>query len=107
MNREKEIFDQALDLESPQERVAFLKGACGGDAAMLERSLGLLRASEGASAFLPEKPKAGGTDKPGIPDARDEVVGQRIGCYKILEKIDEGGCGVVYVAGHTAPARRW
>src|SRR5438034_11765538 len=31
MNREKEIFEQALDLGSAQERMAFLKGACGAD----------------------------------------------------------------------------
>src|SRR5689334_17858401 len=35
VNREKEIFDQALDLASAEERVAFLKGACGANAVLL------------------------------------------------------------------------
>src|SRR5262245_47738066 len=103
-NREKEIFEQALDLESTQERAAFLKGACGTDAPMLERLLGLLRASESASAFLPEAPQAAETVKMDI--ACDEAVGQRLGRYKLLERIGEGGCGVVYVAEQTEPVRR-
>src|SRR5262249_18061840 len=106
MNREKEIFEQALDLESPQERVAFLKGACGPDAAMLEPFLGLLRASEEASAFLPEVSNVAATLKVESPAPRDETVGQKLGHYKLLEKVGEGGCGVVYVAEQTEPVRR-
>src|SRR5262245_45711618 len=106
LNREKEIFEQALDLESPQERVAFLKGACGSDAEMLERLLALLQASESASAFLPEAPQAGGTIKIDIPNPHDVAVGQKLGRYKLLERIGEGGCGVVYVAEQTEPVRR-
>ena len=106
MNREKELFEQALDLASTQERVAFLKGACGADAAMLERLLGLLRASEGATAFLCDVPNAPATVKLDIPDARDEAVGQKLGRYKLLERVGEGGCGVVYVAEQTEPVRR-
>jgi len=106
MNREKEIFQQALDLSSAEERMGFLKGACGTDAAMLERLLGLLRASEGASAFLHEVPQEAPTVKLDIPDARDEAVGQKLGRYKLLERVGEGGCGVVYVAEQTEPLRR-
>ena len=39
-------------------------------------------------------------------EAPDEAVGQTLGRYKLLEKIGEGGCGVVYVADQTEPLRR-
>ncbi|HEV8522984.1 MAG TPA: serine/threonine-protein kinase, partial [Terriglobales bacterium] len=106
MNREKEIFEQALDLASTQERVAFLKGACGADAAMLERLLSLLRASEGAEDFLPETPQVVGTAKLNLRGNRDEAIGSRIGHYKLLQKMGEGGCGVVYMAEQEQPVRR-
>ena len=36
----------------------------------------------------------------------NEKVGDRIGRYKILEQIGEGGCGVVYLAEQQEPVRR-
>ena len=101
MNREKEIFEQALDLASAQERVAFIKGACRGDAAMQKRLMGLLRASEGAEDFLPEAPQGGETIKLNPPENGEEALGSRIGHYKLLQKVGEGGCGAVYMANRS------
>src|SRR5690242_15046635 len=98
-NREKEIFEQALDITPAEERLRFLTNACGKDAVLLARVQALLRADESGESFLPEEPKAAVvpiTEKPG----------DRIGRYKLLQQIGEGGCGVVYMAEQTEPFRR-
>src|SRR6266705_3480468 len=98
-NREKEIFEQALDITPAEERLRFLTSACGKDAVLLARVQALLRADESGESFLPEQPKAtvvSITEKPG----------DRIGRYKLLQQIGEGGCGVVYMAEQEEPVRR-
>jgi serine/threonine protein kinase/WD40 repeat protein len=99
--REKALFEQALDLESPAERLAFLKGACGPDLALAARVRELLGAHEATGGFLPGKPADRTTILP-----VSERPGDRVGRYKLREKIGEGGCGVVYVAEQEEPVRR-
>src|SRR5437016_12769146 len=98
-NREKGIFEQGLYIRPTEERRRFLTSACGKDAALLARVQALLRADESGESFLPEQPKAAVvpiTEKPG----------DRIGRYKLLQQIGEGGCGAVYMAEQTEPVRR-
>jgi tRNA A-37 threonylcarbamoyl transferase component Bud32 len=46
------------------------------------------------------------TTKLAPADQRDEAVGQNLGRYKLLEKVGEGGFGVVYVAEQKEPVKR-
>jgi eukaryotic-like serine/threonine-protein kinase len=98
-NREKEIFEQALDITPAEERLRFLTSVCGKDAVLLARVQALLRADESGESFLPEQPKA-------TVVAITEKPGDRIGRYKLLQQIGEGGCGTVYMAEQTEPVRR-
>ncbi len=104
--REKEIFERALDFESPEERLGYVKGACADDAALLARVRALLEADEEASRFLPDAPAATLKRTIAIPTLDDQPPSDRIGRYKLLQKIGEGGCGVVYMAEQEEPVRR-
>jgi hypothetical protein len=104
--REEVLF--ALALEKPAaERAAFLDAVCGGDAALRQRLEALLAAHDEPD----EWPQAGAsasktTIKVELADVPDEAVGQMLGRYKLLEKVGEGGRGVVYVAEQQKPVRR-
>src|SRR5215207_6856487 len=111
-DREVAVFSAARRLPAG-ERAAYLREACAGDAALRQRVEELLRASEEAGGFLQDP--APGAQRPADPLAISdpwqnavpgEKVGDRIGRYKLLQQIGEGGCGVVYLAEQEEPVRR-
>src|SRR6185436_19496412 len=113
MDREVAVFSATRRL-SAEERAAYLDEACAGDAALRQRVEELLRATEEAGAFL--QVPALGAQRPAdvlpstnlLPSvaAPGEKAGDRIGRYKLLQQIGEGGCGIVYMAEQEEPVRR-
>src|SRR6266571_2762310 len=103
-NSEETIFAAALALP-PEERAACLDKACGNDAE-LRRRVEVLLSAHAASEFLeaPAAPVAMPTLR--ISPPLSERAGDRIGRYKLLQQIGEGGCGVVYMAEQDEPVRR-
>ena len=106
-DREAALFALALQ-KSTAERPVFLAAMCGENDA-LHRRLEALLSGHGQPDSLLEKPD--NADLPTIkpdtaPEPPDEAVGQRLGRYKLPERVGEGGCGVVYVAVQTEPVRR-
>ena len=105
-SREELLFGLALTKPSA-ERAVFLDRECGDDKALHARVDALLAAHNQPDAALATAAPAGKqTIKLDLPDAPDEAVGQTLGRYKLLERVGEGGCGVVYVAEQTEPVRR-
>ena len=94
-----DVFDAARALPAGAERERFLAEQCRGDPELKEQLLSLLQAHEDAGDFL-ARAAAPST----IPVT--EQPGDRIGRYKLLERIGEGGCGVVYMAEQEEPVRR-
>jgi WD40 repeat protein len=113
-SREVVIFNAALEMPAGQ-RSAYLQEACADDPALRLHIEALLRDHEAARAFL-ETPPLGAGGPPlgaavtgaaiGIPAAPSEKAGDRIGRYKVLQQIGEGGCGIVYMAEQEEPVRR-
>src|SRR5215471_5365319 len=89
------VFAQAIEIEAPEERAAFLENACAKDAELRREVEKLVHDYFRAGEFL-ERPAAhivGTADEP-----LTERPGTMIGPYKLLEQIGEGGFGIVFLA---------
>ncbi|HEX7653708.1 MAG TPA: serine/threonine-protein kinase, partial [Verrucomicrobiae bacterium] len=109
-NREVEVFTAALSVPVA-ERAVFLTQACGEDMPLRTRVEALLRDHDRLGDFL-ETPAVADADTMRAAQARvsaqtiGEKPGDRIGRYKLLQQIGEGGCGVVFMAEQEEPVRR-
>jgi serine/threonine protein kinase len=96
------IFFAALDKDSPGERTAYLQQACSADPELRRAVERLLIAHPNVGDFLQTPALAGPVEEP----PTGEGLGVRVGPYKLLQQIGEGGMGTVYLAEQQEPVRR-
>jgi serine/threonine protein kinase/tetratricopeptide (TPR) repeat protein len=89
----EELFYAALDLD-PADRAAFLDRSCGSNAEVRREVDVLLSSSEKTWGFF-QKPLQAVAERVTMDSESD---GPRLGDYKVIRQIGEGGMGKVYLA---------
>jgi serine/threonine protein kinase/WD40 repeat protein len=97
------IFNNALKFATPAERAAYLDKTCGANSQLRSEVEALLKVHGSDPDFL-EAPAPSAAASPGQP--LNERHSTKIGPYKLLQQIGEGGMGTVFMAEQMHPVQR-
>jgi serine/threonine protein kinase len=120
---EEAVCVAALHISDPDLRMQFLDRACANDARLRSAVEAMLRANTDAENYFAhcqaavDIPKLDAQAAAALRSAGPEIriplegltgeqLGSRLGRYQLVQKIGEGGCGVVYLAEQEKPVRR-
>ncbi|MCK4414783.1 MAG: serine/threonine protein kinase [Candidatus Eisenbacteria sp.] len=101
-DRVKQIFNDALS-QPAEQRSSYVARACHGDDRLCAEVEALLQAHENVGSFLDEPTQTTATE---ASSSLTDGPGTKIGRYKLLQLIGEGGFGSVYMAEQDQPVRR-
>jgi len=104
-DRLEAVFHSVLS-RPPADREAYLAEACAGDEDLAGKVRGLLASHEAAGDFLNTEAALSPAMEGERARLKPEVAGERIGPYKLLQQIGEGGFGTVWMAEQERPVRR-
>src|SRR4051812_39150440 len=113
----REVTQAAMEIADEAQRGKYLDGACQGDVELRAKVERFLSAQPSAEKFFTECAAAvtqskqdseflaglGKNQAAAAAEFLGDPVGSRIGPYKLLQSIGEGGCGVVYRAEQDKP----
>ena len=99
-NPEDDLFEEALLKVSGPERAAFLDSECRSDPELRARVEMMLEGHLNAEGFLEALPERAPAREAVASSGSNgsEQLGTHIGPYQLLQKLGEGGCGLVYLA---------
>jgi len=98
-SRVEELLLAALEKGTPEERAAYLDDACRDKPELRQKVENLLAVKPGENAHTVDSTR----EHVQVPTA---MIGSRIGPYKLLQRLGEGGMGTVYLAEQEHPVKR-
>jgi eukaryotic-like serine/threonine-protein kinase len=116
----RSVFNEALDRPKGPARLGYLDEACGGDELLRGQVEALLAAHEKSGSFLKTSDRPAQmfegtpdpttdqhvTEQPKTDQPATEKLGTKIGPYKLVQQLGEGGMGTVFLAEQAEPVKR-